>query len=139
MSEIRRFIPEDILSFDPNEFSDPGEVAFAFEDPKFDIFTLKDGERTEAIICARRYWGNNYMAFFLISKDFKPRNAVALRKFVHGTHERFGVKRIQTDSQANDVLDAWHRFFGFKLEGKREKMMHGKDYHCWGLNMGMGE
>jgi len=133
---VRRFIKEDLRSFRPNQFSDPREVDYALDDPKFDIFTLLDGNRTEAIICARRYWGNNYMAFFLISADFRPRNAVKLRDFVHSTHERFGVKRIQTDSQANELLDAWHRFMGFKLEGKREQMMHGKDYHCWGLVMG---
>lgn len=136
---IRRFQPQDLQSFKPNQFSDPATVMFALEDEKWDIFTLKDGDKTEAIIAARRYWGNNYVAFFLISKDFRPRNAIKLREFVHSTHERFGVKRIQTDSQAHPMLDAWHEWLGFKFEGKREKMMHGKDYHCWGLNMGTGE
>lgn len=137
MIEIKRFNLIDLRSFQPNEFSDPAEVQFAMTDPKWDIFTMWENNKVEAIICARRYWGNNYMAFFLISATFRTRNAARLRQWIHGTYERFNVKRIQTDSQANEMLDAWHRFMGFTLEGRREKMMHGKDYHCWGLNLGV--
>lgn len=136
---IRRFQKEDLRSFTPNQFSDPSMARGIFEQPGWEIFTQKDGDLTVAIICAQRYWGNNYAAFFLISEQFRPRHAVKLKEFVHSTHERFGVKRIQTDSQAHPMIDSWHEWLGFKLEGTREKMMHGKDYHCWGLNMGMGE
>lgn len=136
---IRRFQKEDLRSFTPNQFSDPSMAMGIFDQPGWEVFTQKDNDHTVAIICAQRYWGNNYSAFFLISENFSPRNAVKLKDFVHSAHERFGVKRIQTDSQAHPVLDAWHEWLGFKLEGKREKMMHGKDYHCWGLNMGTGE
>lgn len=136
---IRRFNIEDLRTFNPNEYSNPGAVVDALADPKVDKFTLIDGDVVKAIMVAQRYWGNNYSGFFLISEEFTYRDAVKLKEFVHSTHERFGVKRFQTDSQACKVLDTWHKFLGFTLEGTRKKMMHGLDYNSWGLNMGTGE
>lgn len=133
---IRRFERADLRSFFPNEHSDVASVMFVFEDPYWLNFSFMVDGVTSAIICARRYWGNNYVAFFLISRGFKARNAVKLREFLHSAHKRFGAKRIQTDSVACEKIDAWHRFMGFKLEGRREKMMHGKDYNCWAIVFG---
>lgn len=134
---IRRFDIEDLRSFDPNEYSNPAEVVDALADPNVDKFSLIENGVTQAIMVAQRYWGNNYAGFFLISEHFRKRNAFKLREFVHSTHERFGVKRIQTESPAVPVLDAWHKFLGFTLEGTKRKMMKGMDFNCWGLNMGM--
>lgn len=121
----------------PNEFSDIGDMDFVFSDPDFYKHTLVgDDSGVYAIICFKRYWGNCFVAFFLVSEDLKPRHSVELKRFVHQAVIDLQADRVQTDSVACDVLDKWHEFLGFTFEGTREKMLFNKDYNMWGFLKG---
>lgn len=133
---IRKFQKIDARRLKVNQFSHLHDMAFVFDDDEFYKHTLVDGSDVKAIICFRKYWGNNFIAFFLISDDIKPMNARELKRFIYEAADAFQAQRIQTDSQDCDTLNKWHKFLGFRLEGKREKMLYDKDFNMWCLLKG---
>lgn len=134
---IRPFARIDARRIRANEFSDPKDMAFVFNDDEFYKHTLvADNGEVYAIACFRRYWHNNFIAFFLISKDMPPIHARELKRFIFDAIMDFRAERVQTDSVDCAELNRWHKFFGFALEGKREKMIFDKDYNMWGLVKG---
>ncbi len=134
---IRAFNRSDIRRIKANEFSKPNDLAFVFYDEEFYKNTLvgDDGD-VYAIICFRRYWHNNFLAFFLISEDMPFIYARQLKKFLLDAIIDFRAERVQTDSRDCAILNRWHKFLGFTLEGKREKMIFDLDYNMWGLLKG---
>ena len=130
---IEVFHKDDLRAFVPNPYSDPSDVMFAINSRDWLKWSLKDAGKVEAIIMASEYHSRCYVAFFLIAKDFRRRNAVKLKDFVHSTKESLNVLRIQTDSLDDAVLNGWHKYLGFTMEGVRKKMLFGKDYRSWAL------
>ena len=129
---IRPFESTDIRRLKPNEFSEPYDIDFILDDPESIKFTQVDNDsNVVCIICAKRYWGDNYMAFFLIAQEYPPKLARELKKAVHDFIKDCGVKRIQTDSVDCDLLNRWHSFLQFKSEGVRKKMIFDRDYISW--------
>ncbi len=134
---IRAFEQMDARRIKANEFSDPADMAFVFNDDGFCKHTLvSDESDVLAIICWRSYWKNNYLAFLLISEDMTAIRARALKKFIFEVIMDFGMQRVQTDSVDCPELNRWHDFLGFTLEGKRPKMLYDKDYNSWGMVKG---
>jgi len=133
---IRHYNATDRRRIKPNEFSDIRDADFVFEDDDFYKFSLVEDNEVYAIICFKRYWKNNFIAFFLISEDIKILHARELRTFIYDAAFDLGAERIQTDSIDCEVLNKWHRFLGFKIEGKRIKMMYDQDYNCWAVLKG---
>jgi hypothetical protein len=109
---------------------------FVFDDPEFYKHTLIVGSDVYAIICFRRYWKNNFVAFFLISEDMPAIHARELKEFILQAVIDLRADRVQTDSVDDAALNKWHNFLGFTLEGKREKMIYGKDFNMWGFLRG---
>ena len=130
---IEVFHKDDLKAFAPNRYSDALDVLYAIDGANWLKWSLKDKGKVEAIIMAAEYHPRCYVAFFLIAKDFRARNAVKLREFVHSTKESLNVLRIQTDSQDDPVLNGWHEYLGFTMEGVRKKLMFGRDYRSWAL------
>lgn len=128
---IRPFESMDIRRLKPNEFSEPYDIDFILSDPEAVRFTQVDGSDVACIIIAKKYWQDNYVAFFLIAKDYPPRLARELKRAVHDFIKDCNVQRIQTDSIACPLLDKWHEFIGLKCEGLREKMLQNKDFKSW--------
>lgn len=129
---IRPFESIDARRLKPNEFSEPYDVGFILGDPEAIRFTQVDEDsNVVCIIVAKKYWADNYLAFFLIAKDYPPRLAKELKKAIHGFIKDCGVQRIQTDSIDCDLLNRWHSFLEFQCEGIRKKMLHGKDFRSW--------
>lgn len=134
---IRFFERTDIRRIKSNAYSGVGDLAFVFEDDSFYKFTLVgNDDRVYAIICFKKYWKNNAIAFFLISEDMPLICARELKEFVHNAVKDMGGERVQTDSVADPTIDRWHKFLGFTLEGRRDKMINDKDYHLWGFLKG---
>jgi len=130
---IRPFQKLDARRLQSNEFSNAKDIQFVFDDPDFYKHTLISNESdVYAIICFKRYWKNNFLAFFLIGKDMPAIHARELKEFVDNAIEDLRAERVQTESVATETLDKWHEFLGFTLEGKREKMIYDKDYNQWG-------
>lgn len=134
---IRHFERMDVRRFKPNEFSHTKGMDFVFDDPNFYKFSLV-GDKGDiyAIICFMKYWGNNYVAFFLICEDMPKLAGHKLKNFIFNAIEDLGADRVQTDSADDETLNKWHEYLGFTYEGTREKMMHNKDFNMWGLLRG---
>lgn len=130
---MRPFSGIDLRRIKSNGFSNTGNLDFVFDDPDFWKSTLEDNATGEvmAIVCWKAYQGDNYLAFLLISDDIKPIHARALKKYIHQGARDFRMERIQTDSVDCEVLNRWHKFLGFDLEGIRKRMLNGKDYAMW--------
>lgn len=133
---IREFANVDARRIKANEFSNPVNLGFVFHDDHFYKFTLVDENEVKAIICFARYWKNNFVAFFLISEDISISDIKELKRFIYDAAIDFEADRIQTESIAEEKIDKWHKFLGFKLEGRKEKMVYNKDYHCWAILKG---
>lgn len=129
---IRRFQKTDLRRIKSNEFSEIEKVDFVFADDDFCKHTLV-GEKSDvfAIICFKRYWNNNWMAFFLISEDMPVIYARELKNFINNAMIDLRAERIQTDSVDCPELNRWHKFLGFTLEGTRKKMIFNQDYNMW--------
>ena len=62
---IRFFERVDMRRLKSNEFSKLDDISFVFDDPDFYKFTLVGSDQNVyAIICFKRYWKNNFVAFF---------------------------------------------------------------------------
>lgn len=115
-----------------NRFSRVNDMAFVFQDPTFLKHTLVSAKSDVlAIICFKRYWGNNWIAFFLISEEMPPIYARELKRFVDDAIMDLGAERVQTDSVDCPELNRWHDFLNFELEGTRKRMLYGKDFNMW--------
>lgn len=134
---IRPFERVDARRIKPNQFSDCKDMWFVFDDPEFYKFSLVGNEADVfAIICFRKYWGNNYLAFFLIDENMPMIHARELKRFIYEAASDLGAERVQTDSVDCELLTKWHEFLGFKHEGKREKMIYNQDYSMWAILRG---
>lgn len=131
---ITSFTPQDLEAFTPNEFSDPEAVKDMLCSPEYEVQTLYGADNlVKAILAFRNYWGNNWTGFFLVAQSFGMQEAYELKKALHAGLSARGVKRVQTESVANEKLRQWHEFLGFVHEGIRVKMMLDQDYDMWAL------
>lgn len=132
---IRAFEKLDARRLKANGFSGFENMDYVFNDPTFYKQTLED-EVTGAVLCIivfKRYWGNNFVGFFLMGQEIEPLHARQLKRFVENVIIDFEMERLQTDSFDCELLNRWHKFLGFELEGKRKKMMMGKDFNSWAI------
>lgn len=131
---IRPFNKLDARRIKPNGFSGTGDMSFVFDDPTFFKQTLEDENgAVVCIMCFKSYWENNYVGFFLIGLDIQPVHARVLKRFMENVILDFNMERLQTDSVDCELLNRWHKFLGFELEGKRRKMIMGKDFNMWAI------
>jgi hypothetical protein len=134
---IRHFERVDLRRIKTNQFSRFSDFRFIFDDEDTYKHTLVDDNgNVQAIICFKLYWRKNAVAFFLISDEMNPIYARELKKFIYQAMRDFDGDRIQTDSVDCPELNRWHKFLGFTLEGKREKMIYDQDYNMWALLKG---
>jgi hypothetical protein len=130
---IKDFCIEDLGYFMPNEFSNPDAVLDVLTDETVTRKTLWRVGMVDAILVYREYWPQCWSGFVLVSDSIHPLAAIELRAFMRQAIVDHNAIRFQTDSVAHEVLDKWHRFLGFQLEGRRVKMMRGVDYHSWAI------
>lgn len=132
---IRDFESIDVRRLKPNAFSSHENMKFVFEDPTFIKQTLEDDKTGEVlcIICFKSYWQNNYVGCFLMAEEMPAIYARQLKIFMENVILDFNMERLQTDSVDCAVLNRWHEFLGFTLEGTRKKMIMGKDFNMWAI------
>lgn len=134
---IRPYQMMDSRRLKANENSGVGDMGWVFTDPEFQRHTMEDDEgRVLCIICFKKYWQDNYLAFLLISKEMTAIYARKLKRWIFDVMMDFGMKRVQTDSVDCPVINRWHDFLGFTLEGTRAKMLFDKDYKMWAFVKG---
>jgi hypothetical protein len=136
---MRPFEQTDLRRIEVNEYSlSDINVDFIFNDADFYKQTLECDKtgRIMAILCFKAYWEQNYICFLLMSKHMGACHARTIKKFVHGVMADFGCNRLQTDSLDCPVINRWHEFLGFQLEGTRRKIIDDKDFNMWAILRG---
>lgn len=134
---IRPYLPLDTRRLKANTFSDVKDMGWVLEDDSFQKHTLEDSDgRVLCIICFKKYWQDNYHAFLLISEEMTAIHGRMLKRWIFDVMMDFGMKRVQTDSVDCPVINRWHKFLGFTLEGTRMKMLYDTDYKCWAFVKG---
>lgn len=128
---IRQFYISDLKKIKENRFSGSVDAEEAFSHADYFKNSLVDDAGVLCIIAFRCYWGKNYQCFLTMSDRFNALHARELKRFVDDAMHDFGADRLQTDSIAHPVLDRWHQFFGFELEGTRKKLLYGQDFRMW--------
>lgn len=134
---IRAYQALDARRLKANEHSDAEDMAWVFKDDDFHKHTLEDeAGRVLCIICFKKYWKNNYLAFLLISREMTAIHGREVRRWIFNAMTDLGMVRVQTDSVDCPEINRWHKFLGFTLEGTRQKMLFDKDYKMWAFVKG---
>lgn len=130
---IKDFHISDLGYFIPNEYSNPDNVLDVLVDASVSKRTVWHDGMVAAIIVYREYHLRCWQGFLLVADGMPIAVAKKIKRYLHDTIKRHDAMRFQTDSIDTNALYRWHRFLGFRFEGVREKMMHGKDYCMWAI------
>ena len=131
---IRSYISGDELKLKPNEFSDFSGVSDIFQDSGYVKHTLDDGGDVKCILCWKEYEPRKYAIFFLMSDGIVFSHARALKKFLDAATLRLRPKTCITYSFDCDMLNRWHRFFGFNKQD--EVYIEDKKFNKWKISWG---
>lgn len=129
---IRRFNIKDLEHFTPNEFSLMDDFT-VLTNPAFVVHTQLSGDKVQAILVFRNYWGRCWSGFILLCAGYSLRCAVELKRTIHQGIADMNVQRLQTESLSHPTITKWHEWLGFKLEGHKKKFIFNKDYDCWAI------
>ena len=115
---IRKFELGDHLKLEPNEHSRMGDIADVFFDDDFVKHTLDDGGEVKCILCWKQYLPKHYAIFFLMPDGVEFKHARALKRFLDDAALKLNPKSCITYSFDCDILNRWHKFFGFEQQRK---------------------
>ena len=128
---IRSFEKGDECKLKPNEFSGIEDVSHVFEDESFVKHTLDDDGEIKCILCWKEYIPKHYAIFFLMPEGVEFKHARALKRFLDDATLKLKPKSCITYSLDCDMLNRWHKFFGF--ERQRSLVADGglNNYNKW--------
>lgn len=115
---IRPYEKGDEDKLNPNEFSELDDVRDVFIDDGFVKHTLDDDGEVKCILCWKQYLPRHYAIFFLMPDGVKLGQARALKRFLDDATLKLQPKTCITYSVDCDMLNRWHKFFGFKNQRK---------------------
>lgn len=115
---IREFEKGDEIKLDANKFSDIGDISDVFEDDAFVKHTLDDDGEVKCILCWKQYLPRHYAIFFLMPDGVGFKHARALKRFLDDATLKLNPKSCITYSADCDMLNRWHKFFGFERQRK---------------------
>ena len=130
---IREFIKSDLDNFKPNKFSKYEDYKEIFDDDECLKFSLIKNNKVAAIMCFHCYWGNNWQCFILIEENFKRVYMRHIKNFMDFAIGVIKPSRLSTDSIDCDLVNRFHKFLGFKLEGTREKYIYDENINMWAM------
>lgn len=134
---IRDYVDEDLDLIDLNEYSEPERVtnreSFREILKQWHSFTVYNDKGIEAILCYIEYHPGCYKAFILAGKVISMQISRQIKRFLHRMAIEMKATRLETESQDCEMLNRWHRFLGFELEGTKRKYMRGCDYNVWSM------
>ena len=128
---FRKYTPDDLVEFQPNEFSSPDVARDAFENGRYKKFTLDDNGHVAAMVLFAQtnekdnIWGG----FLMVSDYFKARHAAATRKFIETKITEYKPTELWTVSLADDKLSRWHAFLKLQITGQID--VNGKLCDIW--------
>jgi len=132
---IRDFKITDLDSFIPNQFSDPKEFYYVLDSNEYFKYTVHDHEENiKAIICFKEKEPRDWCGFFLISDNFRFKDAAEIKTFMNKQVEKFKPKRVWTASRDNEIINNWHIYLGMKIENAI--MLEGQALNIWSIIYG---
>jgi len=130
---IREYVNEDFDKLEMNGYIDPelygDRLRLMLE--AYNSYTMETEGKVMAIISFREYTRGCYSAFVLCSTLLEGKHTKELKVFIQGCIEALEAIRVETLSLKDDVIDRFHRFLGFSLEGTKVKFFNNKDYNMW--------
>ena len=130
---IREFVKSDLKNFEPNLYSKYDDYIDIFDNEVYLKYSLIKNNKVEAILCFYNYWEDNWNCFSLMSKDFKFSYAREVKKFMNHCITTLKPKKLETDSVDCEMLNRWHKFIGFDLEGTKRNHIYGQNINMWGI------
>jgi hypothetical protein len=134
---IRDYELGDLDKIELNEYSEfeyiTGKEAFENILKAWHSFTVYNEKGIEAILCYVEYHPGCYKAFICAGKHISMQISRQIKRFIHRMAKEMNATRLETESQDCEMLNRWHRFLGFELEGTKRKFMRGRDYNVWGM------
>lgn len=131
---IRAYKTGDELRMKPNEFSDYSDCAYVFDDEKYVKHTLEEDGGIYAMVVWFEYEPNRWGAFLLISGDMRLSHVKELKRFINGVILERKPERIVTYSVDCEVINKWHEFLGFSMDGTDTRFIDGKNFNKWVLH-----
>ena len=128
---IRDFHRGDEHKFKPNEFSTFEDLGDLFETDEYTKYTLDIDGDINCILCWKEYEPDHYAIFFLMPDGFDVKYSRVIKEFLDGETERLKPKSCITYSFNCDMLNRWHKFFGFVLCEGEEVEVNGKTFNKW--------
>lgn len=115
---IRAYKAGDEDRLEANEFSSIDDVTWVFEDDSFEKYTVEKNDEVLCIICWTEYCHKQYAIFFLIKEGAGMSEIKAIKKFLDQKTKELKPKTCITYSFDCDMLNRWHKFFGFERQRK---------------------
>lgn len=131
---IRAYEQGDELLLKPNEFSGYGDCAYIFDDEKYVKHTLEDDGKIYGMVVWFEYEPNRWGAWLLISVEIGMKHVKELKRFISGVIVDRKPERIVTYSLDCEVINKWHEFLGFEMDGTDTRVIEGKNFNKWVLH-----
>lgn len=98
-------------------------------------YTLIANDKPLAILSFHEYEPTHYDGCILADEHFEdnPKYAIMMKKLILHVINKYGMKRVQTESEDDPQLNKWHEFLGFKLEKKHSLIHRGKPFNLWSM------
>lgn len=128
---IREFDMKDLERFEPNEVSDPADVAHFLRDEKLWSYTLEN-DGIKAVISFSETAPDEWAMSCLISRHFNALDSRELKRFKERAVRALQPRKVWSWTIPGTVADRWHKFLGLAFEKQRE--FQGKIYNVWVRN-----
>lgn len=100
--------------------------------PQLNAVSVVSNNSVKVIIAFYEYDEKCYYGFILASKEMSISDGKEVKRYIDNKMKELKALRLETTSLDNDILNKWHLFLGFELEGTKRKYFNGKDYKMWG-------
>jgi hypothetical protein len=134
---IRDYVDGDLDVIDLNDFShfdvlvDKDSFKKILE--SWHSFTVYNSDGIECLFSYIEYCPDCYRALIVAGKRMSMATSKQIKRFLHRMAKELKAVRLETESLNCDLLNRWHKFLGFELEGTKRKYLNGRDYNMWSM------
>lgn len=125
---IREFDMKDLERFEPNEVSDPADVAHFLRDEKLWSYTLENNG-IKAVISFAETETDEWAMSCLISKHFNALDSRELKRFKERVVRALKPRKVWSWTIPGTDSERWHEFLGLVFDKTQE--FQGKIYNVW--------
>lgn len=135
---IRKYKPEDFDNIERNEFYSEGFIGSdRFKEMLLNenvhTFTQTDGDNVLCIIVFFTIGQGIYQCGLVFSQSYLSMYAKEFKNFLYDSINAYNIRRLETESVDCSILNRWHDFLGFTMEGVKREYVDFKDYRMWSI------